>query len=143
MQTVTSGLCFAKTQFFLKIIQFNFEIIWMSSQLIVQWNYKIYFHIRGSFFNNFSTSFWRRVHNSEEIVNIQGLFALTVGYLRYCYISTNKVSLILLKEYTLFICCLYYLSVHFHSCCFYIKYHGGIRDTTSVPVQIFCFVLYY
>ena len=28
----------------------------------------------------FSTSFWKRVHNSKEIVNIQGLFVATVGY---------------------------------------------------------------
>ena len=35
----------------------------MTNQLIVQWNYVVYFHIRGSFFDN-----------------KQGLFVLTVGY---------------------------------------------------------------
>ena len=83
----------------------------MSSQLIVHRDYIIYFHIRGSFLTTFYTSFWKRVHNSKEIVNIQGLFVLTVG---------------LQKEYILFIDCLYYLSVHCYSCCFYIQYHGGI-----------------
>ena len=34
-----------------------------------------------------------------------------------------------------------YLSVHFHSCCFYIQYHRGIRAITSMPVKVFCFIL--
>ena len=55
----------------------------MSSQSIVRWNYVIYVHIRDSFFNNFLHQFWKRKHNSKEIVNIQGLFVLTItiGYL--------------------------------------------------------------
>ena len=36
---------------------------------------------------------------------------------------------------------MYYLSVRCQSCCFYIQYYGGIRDITSMPVQIFCFIL--
>ena len=42
--------------------------------MIVQWNYIKYFHIRGSFMLTLCTSFWKRVHNSKEIVNLQGLF---------------------------------------------------------------------
>ena len=38
-----------------------------------------------------------------------------------------------MNEYILFICCLYYLSVHFHSYSFYIQYRGGIREITSLP----------
>ena len=34
-----------------------------------------------------------------------------------------------------------YLSVYIHSCCFYIQYHRGIREISSMPVQIFCFIL--
>ena len=41
----------------------------------------------------------------------------------------------------LFTDCLYYLPVHCHSCCFYIQLHGGIREITSMPVYIFCFIL--
>ena len=52
----------------------------MFSQLPVQWNYIIYFHIRAFFLTTFCTNFWKRVHNSKEIVNLQGLFVLTVGY---------------------------------------------------------------
>ena len=43
--------------------------------------------------------------------------------------------------YILFTDCLYYLPVHCHSCCFYIQLHGGIREITSMPVYIFCFIL--
>ena len=47
----------------------------------------------------------------------------------------------LLKEYILFIGYLHYLSVHFHSCYFHIQYHGGIREITSMPVQIFYYII--
>ena len=91
------------------------------------------------FLINFSISFWKRVHNLKEIVNIQGLFVLTVGYVD----MTTYPPTVLLKEYVLFIGCLYYLSVHCHSCCLYIQHHGGIREITSTPVQIFCFIMFY
>ena len=54
----------------------------MSSQLIVQSNYIMYFHILCSFLTTFCSSFWKRVHNPKEIVNLQDLFVLTVGYVR-------------------------------------------------------------
>ena len=41
----------------MEILCFDFEILWMSSQLIVQWNYIIYFYIWDSFFNNFLHQF--------------------------------------------------------------------------------------
>ena len=37
--------------------------------------------------------------------------------------------------------CLYYLLAHFHSCCFYIQYHGGMREINPMPVLIFYFIL--
>ena len=105
----------------------------MSSQPIVQWNYVMYFHIRGSFLTTFCTSFWERVHNLKEIVNIQGLFVATVGYVDVTTYSLTNYHYIIL-----FTVCLYYSSVHCHSCCFYIQYYGGIRDIISMPV---CFIL--
>ena len=79
-KTVTLGLCYIEDLIFMKIIQFDFEILLMSNQLIAQWNYIMHFHIRGSFLATSCTSFWKRVHNSKEIVNLQVLFVLTVGY---------------------------------------------------------------
>ena len=45
-----------------------------------------------------------------------------------------------MEECILFVGCLYYLSLHCHSCCFYTKYHGGIREITSMPVYIYIHV---
>ena len=74
------------------------------------------------------------MHNSKEIVNLQGFFVLTVGYVDIkTYIHKQSIT-ILLKEYILFIGCLNYLSVHFHSCCFNIQYHGGRGEISSMPV---------
>ena len=77
-----------------------------------------------------STAFWKIAHNLKEIVNVQVLFVLTVGYIN----MTKESIAILLKEHILFTGCLYYLSVHCHSLCFYIQYHGGVTEITSMPV---------
>ena len=71
----------------------------MSSQPIVQWNFKIHFHIRGSFFSNFRTSFWKRVNNSKGIVNIQGLLVFTVGYVDMTTYPLTKYYYIIEKVY--------------------------------------------
>ena len=92
------------------------------------------------FLTTFCNSFWKRVDKSKEIVNIQGLFVLTVGYVDMTtYLPTKYYYII--EEYILFIGYLYYLSVHCHSCCFYIQHHGSIREITSTPVYIFCSIL--
>ena len=52
----------------------------MSSEPIVQWNYIIYFHIRGSFLNNFQHQFLAKNSFIEKAVNLKSLFLLTVGY---------------------------------------------------------------
>ena len=85
------------------------------------------------------------MHNSKEIVNLQDMFVLTVGYIdmtkylltKYCYVI-ERVSVI-------FIGCLYYLLVHFQTCCFYIQYHRGTREINAMPDRYFalCYVLYY
>ena len=138
-ETVTSGLCYIKDLMFLEN-----NIVWFWNSLEVQsanslaelYNMLSYSRF---FLTTFCTSFWKRAHSSKEVVNIQGLFVLTVGYVD----MTTYPPTILLKEYVLFIGCLYYLSVHCHSCCLYIQHHGGIREITSTPVQIFCFIMFY
>ena len=84
------------------------NIVWFWNSVDVQstdssWNYIVYFHIRGSFFNNFPPSFWKRVHTSKEIVYLQGLFVLTVGYVdmktypltKYYYIRVFYIAFVL------------------------------------------------
>ena len=109
----------------------------MSSQPIVQWNYIIYFHIRGSFLNKFLHQFLEKSAQCEKKKKCKFTrFACFDRWLRrYDHIT------LLLKEYILFIGCLNYLSVHFHSCCFFIQYHGGIRELTFIPVWTYRFIL--
>ena len=83
----------------MKIIQFCLEFLWMSNQLIVQWNYITHFHIRDSFLTTFCRSFWKRAHNSKEIVNIQGLFVLTVGYVDVTTYPLTKYYYIIERVY--------------------------------------------
>ena len=92
----------------------------------------MYFHIRGYFFSNFLHQLLEKSAYLKKNVNLQGLFVLTVGYVDIkTYIHEQSIT-ILLKEYILFMFCLYYSSVHFHSFCFYIQYPGGIREITSM-----------
>ena len=101
---------------------FDFEIIWMSSQIIRM------------------SSFWKRVHNSKEIVNLQGLLVLTVDYgdmttyplTKYYYITERVYFIYKSFTFYVYIRCIY-LSLHFHSCSFYVQYHGGRREITSMP----------
>ena len=99
----------------------------MSSQQFVQWNYITYFHIRG-FLTTFYCSFWKRLHKFAWFVcfdrwlhRYQSIHPLT----KYYYI---------IERVYLFIGCLYYLSVHFHSCYFYIQYHRDSREITFMSL---------
>ena len=76
----------------------------MSSQPIVQRNYIIYFNIRGFSFNNFLHQyFWKRVHNSKEMLNLQGLFVvLTVGYVDMTIYPLTKYYYIIEKLYFIY-----------------------------------------
>ena len=47
----------------------------------------------------FCTIFWKRVHNSKEIVNIQGLFVLTVGYVDMTAPPLRKYYYIIERAY--------------------------------------------
>ena len=92
-QTVTSGLCYIEDLIFLenKIVWF-----WNSSDVLSTDSsvelFDIFSYSKFFFLTTFRTSFWKRVHNSKEIVNIQGLFVLIVCYL---FISTFSFLLFL------------------------------------------------
>ena len=77
----------------------------MSSQPIVQWNSIIYFQTGASFFYVLtisSNSFWKRLHNSKEIVNLQGLFVLTVGYLDMTTYPLTKYYYVIKRAYFIY-----------------------------------------
>ena len=86
----------------MKIIWFDFEILCLSSQPIVQLNYIIYFQIPGSFLTTFCTSFWKRVHNSKQIVNMRGLFVLTVVYVDMTTYPVTKYYYIIERVYFIY-----------------------------------------
>ena len=71
----------------------------MSNQPLVQWHYIIYFYLRGPLLTTFSTSFWKRIRNSKETVNIQGLFVLTVGYVDMTTYPLKIITIYLIYLY--------------------------------------------
>ena len=85
MGTVTSGLCYIEDLNCLEIHINN--IAWFCNSLgvqstgnLVEYINIIYFHIRGFFLTAFWTSFRKQVDNSKEVVNLQSLLGLAVGY---------------------------------------------------------------
>ena len=89
----------------------------MASQPIVQWNYIIYFRIRGSVFNN-----------------IQGLFILNIGYEDMTTYPLTKYYYIIERAYFIYKFFILFISSLSFFLVFYIQYHGGIREITSMPV---------
>ena len=81
------------------MIQVDFGILCISSQLIVKQNYIIYFHTQGSFSTAFCISFWKKVHNLKEIVNYTRIVCFDRWLRRYDHISTNKVLLYYWRVY--------------------------------------------
>ena len=80
-ETVTSGLCYIEDSISLENL-----IVWFWNSLDVQSTdssmelCNMLSYSRFFFLTAFCTSFLKRVHNSTEIVNLQGLFVLTVCY---------------------------------------------------------------
>ena len=108
-EAVTLGLCSIEDLIFLEN-----NIVWFWNSLDVQStdssvDYMIYFHIQGSSLTTFCTSFWKRVHNSKEIVNLQGLLVLTVGYVDIKTHPLTKYYYIIERLY--FICRLFILFI--------------------------------
>ena len=100
----------------------------------------ICFHIlEVLFLTAFCTSFWKKVHNSKEIVNLQGLYVLTGSYVdiktyiyQLYYISTKYYCIIegvyfIYRLFILFFCTLSFLL-------FLYLLHQGIREIASMPV---------
>ena len=87
------------------------------------------------FLTVFCTSFWKRVHSSQGIVNLQGLFVLIVGYVDMTRYPPTKYYYVIKRAYFIYkFFIFYFLSVHFPSYCFYMQYHGAIREITSMLV---------
>ena len=130
---------------FLKILYFDFEILWMSSQLIVQWNYIIYFYISGSFLTTFCTSFWKKVHNSKEIVNLQGsFFCFDLWLRRYQNIYTlKKYYYIIERVYFIYRLLILFISTFSFLLLLYTVSWKYKRDYLHASIDILIYIMFY
>ena len=116
----------------------------MFSQSIVQWNYIIYFHIRGSFFNNFLHHFWKRVNNSKGIVNLQGLLMLIVVYVDMTTYPLTKYYYIIEREsfiYRLFM--LFISAFSFSTFLYTVSWRYKRGDYLHASIDILFYVMFY
>ena len=103
----------------------------MSSQPIVQWIYVIYFHPWGSFFSNLLHQCLEKGPSRKKERNCKSTrFVYVHRWLRD--MTTHPLTKYYIIERLYFLYRLYYLSVFFYSCCYYIQYHGGIREINSM-----------
>ena len=95
------------------------------------------------FLPSFCTNFWKRVHNLREIVNIQGLFVLIVGYVDMTMYSLTKHHDIIERVY--FIYWLFILHICTLSCLLFLhtvswKYK---RDYLHASIKIVFYIMFY
>ena len=62
----------------------------------------MFFYLRLFFYHVSAQVFWKRVHNSIEIVNIKGLFLWTVGYVDMATYPLTKYYYIIERAYLIF-----------------------------------------
>ena len=109
----------------------------MSSQPTVSGIIYYTFIFEVPFLTTFCTSFWKRVHNLKEIVNLQGLFVLTVGYLDMTTYPLTKCQYIVERVpfiyglFTLFLQFLYAVSWRYK------------RDYLHASIDILFYVMFY
>ena len=113
----------------------------MFSQSIVQWNYIIYFHIRGSFFNNFLHHFWKRVNNSKGIVNLQGLLMLIVVYVDMTTYPLTKYYYIIERVYFIYQLFILFISIFSFLLFLFTESWRYKRDYLHTNIDILIYIL--
>ena len=93
------------------------------------------------YLRTFCTSFWKRVHNSKEIVNIQDLFVLTVGNVDMTTYPLTKYYYIIEKVYFIYRLFVLFIStfqflLFLHTASWRYK-----RDHPHDSIYIYCFIL--
>ena len=115
----------------------------MSSQPIVQWNYIIYFHIRDSFSTTFCTSFWKKVHKSKAIVNIEVLFILTVGNVDMTTYLQTKYYYIIERVYFIYRLFVLFISTLSFLLLLYTASWRYKRDYLHASINILFCIMFY
>ena len=129
-------------------LSFENNMVWFWNSPYVQSTdssvelYNVLSDSRFFFLTIFCTSFRKTVHNSKEIVNMRGLFVLTVGYVDMTTYPVTKYCYIIERVYFI-IRYLYYLWEHCHSCCFYIWSYKKNYLHASIDIlfyNMFCII---
>ena len=95
------------------------------------------------FFNKFCTSFWKRVHNSKEIVNIQGLFVLTVGYVDMTTYPLTKYYYIIERVYFIYRLFILFISTFSFLLFLYTVSWRYKRDYLHASIDILFYIMFY
>ena len=103
----------------------------------------IYFHIRCSFLITFCTSFWKRVHNSKEIVNIQDLFVLTVGYADMTTYPLAKYYYVIEGVYFIYTLFKSFISTLSFLLFLHIVSWRYKRDYLHPSIDVLCYIMFY
>ena len=98
----------------------------MASQPIVQWNYIIYFRIRGSVFNN-----------------IQGLFILNIGYEDMTTCPLTKYYYIIERVYFIYRLFILFISTFSFLLFLYTVSWRYKRDYLHASIDILFYIMFY
>ena len=90
----------------------------------------------------FCTNFWKRVHNSKEIVNIQDLFVLTVGNVDMTTYPLTKYYYIIEKVYFIYRLFVLFISTFQFLLFLYTASWRYKRDHPHASIYIYIYILF-
>ena len=91
----------------------------------------------------FCTTFCKRVHNSKEIVNIQVLFVLTVGYLDMTIYSLATFYYIIQRMYLIYRLSVLCISIFQILLFLYVVSWRHKRDYLHASIDILFYIVFY
>ena len=88
-----------------------------------------------------SNSFWKRLHNSKEIVNLQGLFVLTVGYLDITTYPLTKYYYVIKRAYFIYKFFIFLLFTSTFS--FWLLLYAASWSYKNARIEILFYIIFY
>ena len=95
------------------------------------------------FLTTFWTSFWKKVHNSKEIVNMQGLFVLTVGYVDMTTYLVTKYYYIIERVYFIYRLFILFISTLSFLLFLYIASWRYKRNYFHASIDTLLYIMFY
>ena len=114
----------------------------MSSQLIVQWNYKIYIYICGSFFINFLHHFLEKSEKFKRSCKSARFVYFDLWLRRYQNICTLCMTIVL-KEYILIVGCILFISTFSFLLFLYRVSWKYKQDYLHASIDILFYIMFY